>query len=135
MYRAMPPSTTSSQTRSAAFSPVCGRASTEFSIFTARAGRSTSPSFLLATPVSGHSTGGGGAGVAEELGALGALAAGAGRAPEPHAVDAVRVRPRSRAAPTRRRPTAGKCTFALLRGRLPRAEQHGQQGQQGQAAQ
>src|SRR3954451_22769847 len=56
----MPPSTTSSQTRSAEGSPVCGRASSEFSIFTASAGcGGTAP---LSTPVSGHSTGGGGGG-------------------------------------------------------------------------
>src|SRR3954451_17745067 len=56
----MPPSTTSSQTRSAEWSPVCGRASREFSIFTASAGcGGTAP---LSRPVSGHSTGGGGGG-------------------------------------------------------------------------
>src|SRR3954470_22549291 len=56
----MPPSTTSSQTRSAELSPVCGRASREFSIFTASAGcGGTAP---LSRPVSGHSTGGGGGG-------------------------------------------------------------------------
>src|ERR671933_2553545 len=48
----MPPSTTSSHTRSAAPSPVCGRASTEFSIFTASAGRSATAS--AGTPVSGQ---------------------------------------------------------------------------------
>src|SRR3712207_3557312 len=48
----MPPSTTCSHTTSAAPSPVCGRASTEFSIFTASAGRSTTAS--TGTPVSGQ---------------------------------------------------------------------------------
>src|ERR1700712_3443231 len=56
--RVMPPSTTSSQTMSAEFRPVCGRASIEFSIFTARAGRLTSA--VVCTPVSGQKTGGGG---------------------------------------------------------------------------
>src|SRR4051794_26516032 len=51
----MPPSTTSSHTRSAASSPVCGRASTEFSIFTASAGRSATAS--AGTPVSGQAGG------------------------------------------------------------------------------
>src|SRR3712207_9555421 len=48
----MPPSTTCSHTTSAAASPVCGRASTEFSIFTASAGRSATAS--TGTPVSGQ---------------------------------------------------------------------------------
>src|SRR3954454_9396068 len=56
----MPPSTTSSHTTSAAPSPVCGRASIEFSILTASAGRSTGP--CAGTPVRGQSTGGGGGG-------------------------------------------------------------------------
>src|SRR3954451_16624634 len=56
----MPPYTTSSQTRSAELSWLCGRASREFSIFTASAGcGGTAP---LSRPVSGHSTGGGGGG-------------------------------------------------------------------------
>src|SRR3954468_12712245 len=58
--RVMPPSTTSSHTTSAAPSPVCGRASIEFSILTASAGRSTGP--CAGTPVRGQSTGGGGGG-------------------------------------------------------------------------
>src|SRR3954454_22758496 len=57
----MPPSTTSSHTTSAAPSPVCGRASIEFSILTASAGRSTGP--CAGTPVRGQSTGGGAAAV------------------------------------------------------------------------
>src|SRR6476646_4790483 len=56
----MPPSTTSSHTMSAEFSPVCGRASREFSILTASAGRSTGAA--MRTPVSGHRGGGGGGG-------------------------------------------------------------------------
>src|SRR5438067_11767732 len=58
MNRVMPPSTTSSQTMSAEFRPVCGRASIEFSIFTASAGRLTSA--VVCTPVSGQKTGAGG---------------------------------------------------------------------------
>src|SRR5690348_2048697 len=54
----MPPSTTSSQTMSAALIPVCGRASIEFSILTASAGRFTSA--VVGTPVRGQTIGGGG---------------------------------------------------------------------------
>jgi hypothetical protein len=50
--RVIPPSTTCSHTTSAASSPVCGRAATEFSIFTASAGRSAIAS--AGTPVSGQ---------------------------------------------------------------------------------
>ena len=53
----IPPSTTCSQTTSAALRPVCGRASTEFSIFTASAGRWTS--VVVTPPVSGHTIGSG----------------------------------------------------------------------------
>src|SRR3569833_1015775 len=65
----MPPSTTSSQTVSAALRPDCGRASTEFSIFTASAGcGGTVP---LSNPVSGHRTGGGGGGgAADDVGGV-----------------------------------------------------------------
>src|SRR4051812_7809850 len=55
--RVIPPSTTCSQTMSAALSPVWGRASTEFSIFTARAGRLTASD--TSTPVSGQTIGSG----------------------------------------------------------------------------
>src|SRR3712207_4624951 len=54
----MPPSTTCSHTMSAALRPVCGRASTEFSIFTASAGRSAIAS--AGTPVSGQAGADGG---------------------------------------------------------------------------
>src|SRR5450756_1551884 len=54
-YRVTPPSTTSSQTMSAASSPVCGRPSRGFLILIASAGRSTS--FAVTTPVSGQVTG------------------------------------------------------------------------------
>src|SRR3954468_6301820 len=77
--RVMPPSTTSSHTTSAALTPVCGRASIEFSILAASAGwAGTAP---LSSPVSGHSTGagggggGGGGGVVEVAATVGVPAA------------------------------------------------------------
>src|SRR3954452_7471120 len=82
----MPPSTTSSQTRSAAFSPVCGRASIEFSILTASAGRSTGPS--AGRPVRGQRAGGGGGGGVVVVGAavLEVPGAAAGESSGPQAV-------------------------------------------------
>src|SRR3954452_7914991 len=81
----MPPSTISSQTRSAAFSPVCGRASIEFSILTASAGRSTGPS--AGRPVSGQRTGGGG-GVVVGAAVLDGAGGAGGGVPAWHAVRA-----------------------------------------------
>src|SRR5215218_1112561 len=109
----MPPSTTSSHTRSAAFSPDCGRASTEFSIFTASAGRSRSASSSPATPVSGQGTrcGGEGTGAAEVV--VGALATRAGAPNDAQPAAVVTTSPKPRVARTQRRPTAFRATLAL----------------------
>ena len=83
----MPPSTISSQTMSAASSPVCGRAETEFSTLTDIAGRGwTSPD----TPVSGHRAGTGlGVGFAgRSTVGLGVVGAGSGSPREVQAVSA-----------------------------------------------
>src|SRR5687768_6709823 len=100
----MPPSTTSSQTTSAAFSPVCGRASTEFSILTASAALGgTCP---LSRPVNGHSTGGGGGGGGGGV-VGGALDAAAGaESDELQAASPPRTSPDSRTAPNPRRDSA-----------------------------
>src|SRR3954452_25519842 len=100
----MPPSTISSQTRSAAFSPVCGRASIEFSILTASAGRSTGPS--AGRPVSGQRAGGGGGGVvvgAAGLDGAGGGGAAAGESPAWHAVRAATSTAAASTGPGQRR--------------------------------
>ena len=95
----MPPSTTCSHTTSAAPTPVCGRASTEFSIFTASAGwAGTVP---LSRPVSGQYTGGGGGGV-DDAGGVTVAATAASELPAQEAVP-VSATPASSAAPIRRR--------------------------------
>src|SRR6476469_10356671 len=71
----MPPSTTSSHTMSAELRPVCGRASIEFSILTATAGRWATD--VVTTPVSGQTTGGGGGGSGVGVGVGVALVVGA----------------------------------------------------------
>src|SRR6476659_5270239 len=71
----MPPSTTSSHTRSAELRPVCGRASIEFSILTATAGRWATD--VVPTPVSGQTTGGGGVGAGVGVAVGEALVVGA----------------------------------------------------------
>src|SRR3954454_20829639 len=100
----MPPSTTSSQTRSAEGSPVCGRASREFSIFTASAGcGGTAP---LSTPVSGHSTGGGGGGgggATEVVVTAGVSAAAGVVSSRLQPTRLLSARPARRAAPRERR--------------------------------
>ena len=65
MNRVSPPSTGITYTMSADWSPVCGRASTMLSIFTA----STGPSARTGSPVNGSSSGPVGVGLADGLGA------------------------------------------------------------------
>src|SRR5947209_5187541 len=127
----MPPSTTSSHTMSAELRPVWGRASIEFSIFTATAGRWATD--VVATPVSGQTTGGG-AGVGVGVGA--ALVAGAAtffggdeeQAPmtstaivrsTPTSRRGVTTRRRARALPVRARPVRARWVRARW---VPRAE-------------
>src|SRR5688572_9039375 len=102
----MPPSTTASQTTSAALRPVCGRASTEFSILTASAGRWTS--VAVSTPVSGHSTGsgtgggtGGGVGSGVDGGVLEGVVATASGTDEAQPAAATSTAATSSAAPRR----------------------------------
>src|SRR3954468_19056027 len=88
----MPPSTTSSQTTSASPSPVWGRASTEFSILTASAGRSAVAASVAATPVSGQVTGGGGGGERADVvvGAVSATGTGSAADAQPEDVATAR---------------------------------------------
>src|SRR3954454_10561139 len=107
----MPPSTTSSHTTSAAPSPVCGRASIEFSILTASAGRSTGPS--AGRPVSGQRTGGGGGGGGGGAAGVGGVVVGAavldgagaaaGESPAWHAVRAATSTAAASTGPGQRR--------------------------------
>ncbi len=69
--RVMPPSTSSSTTRSARSSPVCGRAALLFSILTTRAGWAAT--FSTRAPVSGATTGRAADGVTELDGLAGVV--------------------------------------------------------------
>src|SRR4051812_15119698 len=118
----MPPSTTCSHTWSAAFSPVWGRAASEFSILTASAGPVGSVG--ASTPVSGQRTGGG-SGVGEGVGVdvLVVVGAAAVREDEPHAA-ALSTDATSSAAPSRRCSLGTWCLLAALGGRLRIRRRH-----------
>src|SRR5690348_17262774 len=102
---------------SAALSPVCGRASIEFSIFTASAGRLTSA--VVCTPVSGQGVVGGGGGVVGAVVVFVAEATGLTSANELQAVTVSSTATSPAAA--RRREAAGSGTPELSAGVLPLA--------------